>query len=510
MAPTFPSLARLAAAGATMATALELGGGAPPPVGPHARANRALTAAGVMLASTTVSTLGLVALAELRGSPTATLQRGVVAEVLAVESPVAVFPPLGRQSSDDDHDDHEGAPPAPVEGRGPGEDVEHGLHRISVPAKPMNNEAVAPLPGGALGGAQLSRVSRTPWPVPAAEPTVVVPSDTGALPLGRGMWLYLPQEVEGGDVDALVTRAEKVGLTHVYVRTGSSRQGFYAQQYMDELLPKAHAAGVRVYGWDFPYLDDVDADVARSLAAIAYTTPSGDRIDGFAADIETPAEGTNLSAEGAAAYGERLRAAVGPTYPLVAVVPRPSPKRQADYPYHAIIPPYDAVAPMTYWLNRQPDTDVINDVSYLSQFGKPVVPIGQAYDGAREGGRPGPPPAEEIQRFLSAAQQVGAVGASFWSWQHATEAIWGAIETAPEFRWEAKAPTELRSDQVRALQAQLTKLGHPVPASGAWDDLTTSALQAYQARARLSESGILDGDTLSVLLAPFNPALPLG
>ncbi|MBW3574849.1 MAG: peptidoglycan-binding protein [Actinobacteria bacterium] len=480
--------------------------GESPLVASLARTNRALAAAGIVMASATLSTLGLVALTEVAGSRTAVLERGGVAAVLDVGDPVALFPPGPTQGSDGEPDDKEGPPPPPA-----GDDGEHRLYRVETPGRTgpgTTNEPAAPVPGDALDGLRLSRVGAITQA--AIVPDPVVPNDSGALPLGKGMWLYVPEEIEGGSVDALVARARKVGLTHVYVRTGSSRQGFYAQGYMDELLPKAHAAGIRVYGWDFPYLDDVDADVARSLAAISYTTPSGDRIDGFAADIETPSEGTNLTADGAAAFGERLRAAVGPTYPLVAVVPRPSPKRQSDYPYAAIIPPYDAVAPMTYWLNRQPDSDVTNDVGFLSQFGKPVIPIGQAYDGAPEGGRPGPPPPEEIERFLAAARQVGAAGASFWSWQHASDAIWDTIEAAPEFRWEAKGPAELGSDQVRALQVQLTKLGHPVSASGTWDDLTADALRAYQARARLPQSGVLDGETLSVLLAPFNPPLPLG
>lgn len=503
LTPTSPTWARLATAGAT---ALPLPNEAPGLPTCLARANRALAAAGVVLASATVSTLGLIALAELQASPLSTLARPSVAEVLGLDAPVAVFPPPAPDPDPDD--DEGGAPPAP------GHDGEHRLNRVPAPAKPVvaerTNEAAVPLPSDPVDGVGLSRVSRAAVGANATPPSYVVPTGKGALPLGKGMWLYLPDQVEGGDVDALVARAQHVGLTHIYVRTGSSRQGFYAQGYLDELLPKAHAAGIRVYGWDFPYLDDVDADVARSVAAINYATPSGDRIDGFAADIETPSEGTNLTADGAAAYGERLRAAVGPEYPLVAVVPRPSPKRQADYPYHRIIPPYDAVAPMTYWLNRQPDSDVTNDVSYLAQFGKPVIPIGQAYDGGPEGGRPGPPPPEEIRRFLGAAHQVGAAGVSFWSWQHATDAIWGAIEAAPEFRWEAKPPADLGADQVRALQAQLTQLGHPVPASGSWDDLTTAALREYQARARLPESGVLDDDTLAVLLAPFNPPLPFG
>ncbi len=500
------------------------------------RPGHAAAAAGLALASATLASLGFLAMA-------------AVPEVEAVAGPAVV---LGVQPTLVDRAD--GAPagivpspltaepsaqtePGAVGGGEAGEGHAHGqthahvhesaragevlevprLHRISSltpPAPALSTAGVATQPAGTPRLHRLSRsevMAATPAPplvMPGDTRVPIVPTGVGALPLGMGMWLYIPEEIEGGNVDALVARAQQVGLTHVYLRTGSSRGGFYAQRYMDELLPKAHAAGIRVYGWDFPYLDDVDSDVTRAVTAITYTTPSGDRLDGFAADIETASEGTNLSAEGAGAYGQRLRESVGAAYPLVAVVPRPSTQMQVRYPYAAVIPHFDAVAPMTYWLNRQPDTDVSNDVGFLISFGKPVLPIGQAYDGAPEGGRPGPPPPEEIQRFLSAAQQAGAAGVSFWSWQHANQAIWDTLQAAPEFRWEAGTPDTLRVDQVRALQAQLSRHGYPLGATGAWDDLTTDALRRYQERAGLPRSGVLDVATLAVLMEPFNP--PVG
>ncbi|HEV2070509.1 MAG TPA: peptidoglycan-binding domain-containing protein [Acidimicrobiales bacterium] len=470
---------------------------------------RTAAAAQLLLASLALGSVGLAAAADL-AEPKAPIELGlqrVLTDIASGEPSVAVVPPSPEQS----------APvPAVRSSSAPANDSTR-LHRIAAPVRPAP-AVVVPETTAELGSAPpLMRLSRReilaaipPLPNGAGlldgdgDP-VVVPADAGALPLGMGMWLYVPEEIEGGSVDALVARARQVGLNHVYVRTGSSRGGFYAQDYMNELLPKAHAAGIRVYGWDFPYLDDVGADVDRAVAAVTYTTPSGDRLDGFAADIETASEGTNLTAEGASAYSQRLRAAVGDAYPLVAVVPRPSSKMQTRYPYQAVIPFYDAVAPMTYWLNRQPDTDVVSDVNFLSAFGKPVIPIGQAYDGAPEGGRPGPPPPDEIRRFLAAAQQVGAAGTSFWSWQHANQAIWDTLQAAPEFRWEAKPPSELRPDQVRSLQAQLTSLGYPVPVSGTWDGPTTDALRAYQEKAGLPRSGVLDASTLAVLIKPFNP-----
>ena len=335
------------------------------------RPGHAAAAAGLALASATMASLALLALAtapEAEPTPSPAFELGAQPGVVnsgvpgpaavdpaAVDPTAVVFssPPATEPNPESGQAAAEGQARTHAHGAAPvgAAPQEDGLSRIS----PATHQATTPLAPGpvpepssepspepAPKAPRLHRLSRSevlavtpaaPLVTPGDTPVAaVVPTDVGALPLGKGMWLYVPGEIEGGSVDALVARAQQVGLTHVYVRTGSSRGGFYAQRYMDELLPKAHAAGLRVYGWDFPYLDDVDADVTRAVAAVTYTTLEGDRIDGFAADIETASEGTNLSAEGAAAYGQRLREAVGPAYPLVAVVPRPSTQMQARYP----------------------------------------------------------------------------------------------------------------------------------------------------------------------------------
>ncbi len=260
------------------------------------------------------------------------------------------------------------------------------------------------------------------------------------LPYGKGMWIYEPDKTEGGDPSAIVAKAKAAGLSHLYVRTGSSWNGFYAGPFLDRILPVAHEAGLLVYGWDFPRLISWSDDVKRAKAAIDYRTPGKHRIDGFSADIETRSEGTYISPEVAAQYGRALRAEVGASYPLIATVPRPSPVQ--NYPYAEVVASFDAVAPMVYWLNRQPDTDVAGALRDLAQHGKPVFPVGQAYDGRPEGGRPGVPPPEELWRFMRFAEAHGAQGVSFWSWQAANQKAWDAIAEAEEFR--TPAPWMLR------------------------------------------------------------------
>ncbi len=271
--------------------------------------------------------------------------------------------------------------------------------------------------------------------IPAASVlTATPPRPILAMPEGKGMWIWQYGKTEGGDVKAIVAKAKAVGLTHLYLRVGSHWDGFYGGPFMDKLLPAAHEAGLLVFGWDFPRLgESVAGDVQRAMSIINYETPGRHRLDGFSADIETESEGTHISAESASAYGKAIREIAGPDFSLIACVPRPS-VHQASYPYAEVVESFDAIAPMVYWLNRQPDTDVIGAVDDLAKFGKPIFPIGQAYDGLPEGGRRGPPPPEELWRFFTAANSKGVGGVSFWSWQAADQRAWDAIRDAVEFK----------------------------------------------------------------------------
>ena len=318
------------------------------------------------------------------------------------------------------------------------------------------------------------------------------------------MWLYKPELVEGGDPEAVVIKARQEGETHIYVRTGSSVSGFYAAQYLDDLLPRAHRMGIRVYGWDFPYLGNVQDDVNRAVTAIVHVAPGGHRLDGFAADIELRSMGVNITPETAFNYGVLLRKAVGPRFPLIATVPRPSPAL-VTYPFAHVTASFDAVAPMVYWMGRDPGADVAGAIRDLSVLHKPIIPVGQAYDGAAEGGPPGVPNRAAIQRFIQVADEQGALGVSFWSWQHADKQAWDAIRDATQFTLPATppgGPIGFTPGQIRMYQTLLTSLGFFTPTTGQWTDATRAAVRRYQEAARLPATGVVDEATRAILLTP--------
>lgn len=317
------------------------------------------------------------------------------------------------------------------------------------------------------------------------------------LPVGKGMWIHRVERVAGGDPKALVRAAKAAGLTHVYLRLGSSKQGFAGRNDLERLLPVAHAAGIRVVGWDFPYLHDPIADAERAAEMIRYRTRSGHGIDSFSADIETRAEGTNLTTAGVTAYGAHLRALVGPSYPLIATVPRPNPKRW--FPYAEATAAFDAIAPMVYWINRDPVADLAGAVAALAPLGKPLLPVGQAYDPALDGTpHAGPPPPSQIDRFIDAAAVRGAIAVSFWAWDTATREQWLTIAAAPEFDLgPADDPVA-----TRFLQRLLTAFGHETVDDGNFGTGTSASLTALQRRWGLAPTGELDPSTVATLLGP--------
>jgi hypothetical protein len=244
---------------------------------------------------------------------------------------------------------------------------------------------------------------------------------------GKGMW-WTTWPGTRFDATAAVREAKAAGLHQIWVRTGGTTKGWYGTPLLDALLPPAHRAGLAVVAWDYPTLSNPAADAARAARAIQGTF-GGRHIDAFSPDIEAAAEGTRDSPEPVRAYLSRVRAAAG-SMPVIATVLNPTGAALAHYPYESEAPYVDAFAPMVYWSCTEPGAATANAISYLGRL-RPVLPIGQAYNMAAEGGRRGLPSAAEVWRFLDVARSHGAIGASLWDAENASHSEWSALGNYP-------------------------------------------------------------------------------
>ena len=276
-----------------------------------------------------------------------------------------------------------------------------------------------------------------PWHPDVLVPDSALPAAAAAsgpdAPLtaisGKGMWVWQYGKSEGGDMQALVDRALSAGLQQIWVRVADSQDGFYAADRLTQLVPAAHAHGLSVIAWGFPYFYDPVGDAKWSLAVLNWRGPNGERVDGFSPDIETSGEGVLLAANRVSLYLSLLRPARDGR-PLVATVFPATDHWLANYPYAAMAPYVDAYAPMVYWECRDPGGAADESVSRLKVM-KPVTVIGQAFGMGDVGGRVNQPGAGEMNRFMGVARQDGAIGASFWVWQDMNGDEWNALATYP-------------------------------------------------------------------------------
>lgn len=299
-----------------------------------------------------------------------------------------------------------------------------------LPADPVQPEPCPPPPGHHGGpprplGKPAVAENKVPAPVkvPARKPNLD--------PIkGTGTWVTV---FKGGTIDAaaIVRQTAAAGEHSIWIRVGSSHEGFFGGPLLADLLPLAHADGISVIGWDFVYLSNPVADAGRAWAALKYRSPSGDKLDGFSPDLEWKTEGTFETAKRAQAYLSRVQK-VAYNRPIIATVYRPTDYWwNGPFPYHAMAPYVDAFAPMIYWSCNEPGTVTAQAVSRLRSLGKPVHVIGQAYDMGPYGGRPGLPSGREIWRFLDVAKRTGADGASLYLYSQTTAAEWKAMKAYP-------------------------------------------------------------------------------
>ncbi|HEV2235744.1 MAG TPA: hypothetical protein VGR57_03700 [Ktedonobacterales bacterium] len=280
---------------------------------------------------------------------------------------------------------------------------------------------------------------RLDQPDPATHRVGSVP--IGTVAAGKGMSLFKNYLVHHSDVAALARAARLAGLTHVYAEVAISTGGlgFYGRDSLDRLLPVAHANGLKVIAAVYPALDDVASDARMTAEVAAYRTPTHDSVDGIATDVEE-----NTTASAVYAYGQVVRALIGPDMPLVAIVLHPL--SHSGYPYAAIATSWNVISPMNYWYSNVARAYTAADtvrfvttslITIRAAVGPamPIEELGQTYvEDHRYGDGVAPanaPTADETIADLRMAHQLGCVGISFYAWQTATQAEWQAIAATP-------------------------------------------------------------------------------
>jgi hypothetical protein len=249
---------------------------------------------------------------------------------------------------------------------------------------------------------------------------------------GLGMWVDIYDDRAWKDPAAAVADMAQHGVRTLYLETGNSRSKFAIKDPAGtaQFIQASHAHGMRVVAWYLPDTTDPVRDYNRVAKAIGFTTADGQKFDGFALDIESSAvKSESVRNRRLEALSTRIRALVGPSYALGAIIPSPvGLAKKAGYwdnfPYTAVARDYDVFLPMSYYTYHGKTAsaayaDTRNNVRILrAQPGCATIPIhligGIAEDSS----------AMQVRSFVRGVRETDCFGASFYSWPGTTAAHW--------------------------------------------------------------------------------------
>ena len=284
-----------------------------------------------------------------------------------------------------------------------------------------------------------------PSPTPIIPFHLTLDNGVDAANLGKGDWIWQMSSCLSSlgvaDVQGVIDYEKAKGMQWITVKCGDGGSLYPsagAPQFTADLVNRAHAAGLKIFGWAYAY----GANVAGEI--FVATNSLGLGADGFIIDAETEYEVLANNAAAATAYCQGIRAA----YPtrFLAHAPYPIISSHSGFPYVAFGTNCDAVMPQAYWADiggtnyavtmvTRLNTEWRNWQNGLTGFStnaiKPIVPIGQGYNSVN-----GLVDGSSITNFINAlktnspaATSGGYRGVSWWSCQHhaVTPNKWPAI-----------------------------------------------------------------------------------
>jgi hypothetical protein len=270
--------------------------------------------------------------------------------------------------------------------------------------------------------------------------TAAAPSAATARSLdaykGLGTWIDIYDPGLWDDPAGTVAEAAAHHVRTLYVETANyhAPAPVFRPADLGALIEAAHARKMKVVAWYLPGFADLTKDYGRSMAAIDFRSPNGQRFDSFCLDIEASiVKNVATRTQRLLTLSARLRKAVGGKYTLSACIPSPVGMRIHNtfwpgFPYKQLLRYYDVIVPMGYhtyhghgYSHAYRETGENIEI-VRAETGNPKVPIhliGGAADIA---------PAREVQGFVRAVREHGIIGAGYYDMGTTSAADWKQLQ----------------------------------------------------------------------------------
>jgi hypothetical protein len=261
---------------------------------------------------------------------------------------------------------------------------------------------------------------------------------------GKGWFIWQVSRCEHGSPSAIAAKAVAAGLSHVLFKVADRTYAYGLNWHgQDQVAPVAaalHAKGLQVWGWHYVYGQDPPGE---ARAAIQRAHQLG--LDGYVIDAEGEYTAPGMAAA-AHTFMVGLKAGLPAEMP-VALSSYRYPSVHRDLPWAAFLEHCDLSMPQVYWQGSHNSavqlTRSVTELSDAKLVGtpRPIVPTGSAY-----GAGDWIATADDLQKFLSAAQQLKLTAANFYSWDAAVvpdnHELW---DTVAAYNWQNGA-TDLAND----------------------------------------------------------------
>lgn len=252
---------------------------------------------------------------------------------------------------------------------------------------------------------------------------------------GLGAWVDMYDQGPWDYPRAAVRRMAEQGVRTLYLETANYRKPvkgpMYRPRAVATMLDEAHLNGIKVVAWYVPSFANLAKDLHRSTIAIDFVSPTGQRFDSFALDIEaTVVRDIATRNERARALSRRLRDHVGDDYTLGAIVPEAGALYWPDFPYGAMARRFDVFLPMAYFSYRTSGAPGVYDfvsrniAAIREETGDPTAAV-HVIGGIAEDSSPA-----EVEAMVGAARDKKAIGTSLYDFPTTTPRQWTKLSEA--------------------------------------------------------------------------------
>jgi hypothetical protein len=253
---------------------------------------------------------------------------------------------------------------------------------------------------------------------------------------GLGTWIDIyDTDVWKQPVHAVRSMAAH-GVRTIYLQSSNYHRNrpFVHAEGVEAIVDAAHRQGLQVVAWYLPGFRDPSLDLHRAVRTIRFETPSGNRFDSFALDIESSeVRRPDLRTARLLRMSAAIRRAAGDEYPLGAIVTSPDRLVRTDphfwpgFPWRRLADTYDVFLPMTYYTYR-----VEGPRAAALYTARSVQVIRRQTSGLRVpihvvGGISFDATGPETQGFVDTVLERDVIGASYYTFPGITVDQWKAL-----------------------------------------------------------------------------------